>query len=147
MRSLTLTTCDYGNAHPTLKQHWWKWDRAPNEVVVGWLDNEPIAIARLFEVRLMMPGVTIEAVGIGGVFVAEEYRGQSYGKQVVQSVVVTRGRLGRPFVLRSRDGRMYQRLGFEKLCNDQTDDQGIYCLSCGIVAITPHVSWQLNRRF
>lgn len=147
MQSLTLTTCS-GLGHPNLAQSWWKWDRPPVHSMTGWLNGEPVGIVRTFDVKLSMPGVAIECVGLGGVFVAEQHRGNGYAKQIVNGLLMSIGNRSLPFVLRARDGRLYEKLGFTRVGTDHEDDmQGIYVFSRCAIQITHHVAWQLNRKF
>lgn len=144
MQSLILTTCR-GDAHPTLRQDWWKWDNPPLEAFTGWLGQEPVGIARTFDVRLSMPGITLECIGIGGVFVNDQHRGQGFAKQIICGLTMRAGSRGLPFVLRARDGRLYEAIGFQKIGQD--GDQGLYCVSPGYMTIKSHPSWQVNRAF
>lgn len=134
-----------GDAHQELRQSWWTWEHQPTVAIVGCDGREAVAIARAFDVTLSMPGIEIDCIGIGGVYVEESHRGRGCAKQVVNALVMTMGGSRRPFALWARDGRLYEALNFERI-NDR-DGHGIYALSRGAVTIRRHDLWELNRRF
>lgn len=146
---LSITTTCSGDAHPELKQQWWEWsDLAPYAAITGWVGREAVAIVRLFDVQLTLPdAVSIECIGFGGVFVKEEHRGKRYGIAIVNQAILACGPRGMPFVLRTRDARLYRPLGFEFVA-DGEDGQSVYFHSrASRVKVFRNIAWKLSAKF
>ena len=120
------------SVYPELRQGWWKWPDGPQDLVVAHDSTQgcfpaPIGIVRIFEraiswrVRYETMSdfmVTLEAAAIGGVFVAEGYRGQGVGSELLAATM----RFLRSDVclydvaiLHSGERELYSRSGFRPL--------------------------------
>lgn len=104
-----------------LVSDWWRWDEEPSatflvEDTVGLraLRPTPVAALRLFPRTLATPHLSAPAIGLGGVFVTEAYRGQGIAGRMLADCCARLAAEGHLFaVLWARSHRdLYQRAGF-----------------------------------
>ena len=113
-----------------MREDHWEWKGHANVqaqvsfiLVVG---EEKVAIVRIFYRFLEAVGDykrSFRAMGIGGVWVRPELRGKGYGTEIMNKVMakaqVDQGSAD-VAVLWSRDGRLYETLGFEPVSDAKT---------------------------
>lgn len=147
MPSWTSITCK-GDAFPELKMPHWEWkDITPFESIVGREDGKPVAIARLFRVRLEFGElVSIQCIGLGGVFVSEAYRRQGAASRLLHAVKMNREHYEHPLVLYAKNERLYAKAGFVTISQIGTGTC-LMCLQRGNVSVMPDIGWKLSARF
>jgi predicted N-acetyltransferase YhbS len=81
MDNIICEVLNDGLACPQLKQPWWEWKDKPFSafVVRDIWSHEWQGIVRLFEKQVATPEITMPAIGLGGIYVSENIRGEGVG--------------------------------------------------------------------
>jgi GNAT superfamily N-acetyltransferase len=111
-----ILTTDYARA-AHLVQSWWRWGEAPTSAFVMYGDaaaDEKIAACRIFPRTIATPHFSAPAIGIGGVFVAEAYRGQGIASRMLADCCAQLAADGHLFAVlwAARHHALYARAGF-----------------------------------
>lgn len=110
---IDLTFTDDGFAAPSLRLPHWTWNDAvqPQAAILAADGPETVGIVRLFHVHLTHPAVTLPALGIGGLYIAEPYRGTTLPVSLMKrAVAYAKGRMP-VVVLHGRLRPLYEYLG------------------------------------
>ena len=119
-----------------MREEHWAWKGHANvqaQVSFVLVDEEEgkVAIVRIFYRFLEAVGDykrSFRAMGIGGVWVRPELRGKGYGTEIMNKVMakaqVDQGSAD-VAVLWSRDGRLYEKVGFEAVSEEDETEYGL----------------------
>ena len=69
-----------------LRRPGWEWDNHP-DVVVGRIDEEPVAALRLFPRILESPSIRMSMLGVGGVFTKVGFRSRGLATEILKWTV------------------------------------------------------------
>ncbi len=123
----------------------WEWDNHP-DVVVGRLNNEPIAALRLFPRILQSDAVTLSAIGFGGVFTKVRFRSRGLATELLNwSIQNAKGRFACACLFSSRgpEDNVYRQVGFFPV--KQFFQGHLYCKTLlDDVALLESSEWQLD---
>lgn len=108
-----------------LKLPHWKWSTDWSPAVFEHFRSEHACLRIIAGIQLESPFIHMRVVGIGGVFTAEEHRGQGHGRRIVGFCLENRRHLGcAGFVLYCRNELLpfYAKLGFEQIGRNPNSD-------------------------
>ena len=94
----------------------WEWGEAPVGMVIARLRGERVACLRLFKRTVHIPGAQLPALGVGGVYTKEAFRGRGVASILLQkSIERLRGAGHRILLLNSGKRSLYARAGFVEI--------------------------------
>jgi len=100
-----------------LRRPGWDWDDHP-DVVVGRINNEPVAALRLFPRVLKSGSVRVSMIGIGGVFIKVGFRSKGLATELLRwTIHNSEGRFACTGLFSSKgpEGNVYCKVGFVPL--------------------------------
>lgn len=128
-----------------LRRPGWDWDDHP-DVVVGRINNEPVAALRLFPRILKSSSVMVSMIGIGGVFTKVGFRSRGLATELLRwTIQNSEGRFACAGLFSSMGpkGNVYCKVGFIPL--KKFFHGHLYCKSLSMdVSLLENEDWQLD---
>lgn len=111
---MSLRRVPVGLELPDWKESHWSWPKdGPVETAMWMVRGEPVALCRLFRRKLILAELSLDVLGIGGVYTPPTLRQAGFASTMLASLLhQTSAADGVAAVLWTRRGEFYERLGF-----------------------------------